>query len=114
MADRAQHCPFLNRADDRCSASFSLDHLDRAFDYCFGSYSVCPVYAELLAERQSRRESAAVNPGWSSHWSDDVENKTADSREATHAQATLVQLTLSRKLARRTPGDSRVLASSGL
>jgi hypothetical protein len=114
MADRAHHCPFLNRADDRCSSSFSLDHLDRAFDYCFGSYSVCPVYAELLAERQSRRENAAVNPGWSSHWSDEVEHQTADSREATHAQAPLVQLTLSRKLARRAPGDTRVLAASGI
>jgi len=55
MNDTGHHCPFLNRADSRCSRHFSLDHLGHAFDYCFGYYEGCSVYAELLAERRFRR-----------------------------------------------------------
>ncbi len=60
MSDRGHHCPFLNRADSRCSEHFNLDHLGHAFDYCFGYYDACAVYARLLAERQMRR---ATGPG---------------------------------------------------
>ena len=55
MPTCGEHCPFLNRADDRCSANFSLDHLQHAFHHCFGTYQACPVYYELLAERRERR-----------------------------------------------------------
>ncbi|MEZ0265954.1 MAG: hypothetical protein ACAI43_14585 [Phycisphaerae bacterium] len=57
MSDRGHHCPFLNRADSRCSDHFSLDQLDHAFDYCFGYYDACASYQQLLAERQARRSS---------------------------------------------------------
>jgi hypothetical protein len=57
---RGQHCPFLNRADDRCSTHFRLDHLDEAFDHCFDRYPECAVYQELLLERRVRRAEAAV------------------------------------------------------
>src|SRR5436190_17733564 len=60
MTDRGQHCPFLNRADDRCSTHFRLDRLDEAFDYCFDRYPACAVYQELLLERRVRRAEAAV------------------------------------------------------
>jgi hypothetical protein len=49
------HCPFLNRADRRCSDFFHLDRLEHAFAYCFGGYRACPVYADLLAERRAWR-----------------------------------------------------------
>jgi hypothetical protein len=55
MTDQGHHCPFLNRADARCSQHFSLDRLGHAFDYCFGYYEGCGVYLELLAERRVRR-----------------------------------------------------------
>jgi hypothetical protein len=55
MTDQGRHCPFLNRADARCSKHFSLDHLGHAFDYCFGYYEGCGVYLQLLAERRVRR-----------------------------------------------------------
>jgi hypothetical protein len=55
MTDHGRHCPFLNRADARCSKHFSLDHLGHAFDYCFGYYEGCGVYLQLLAERRVRR-----------------------------------------------------------
>ena len=105
MAARAHHCPFLNRDDDRCSENFSLDHLGDAFTRCFGSYSACPVYAELLAERQVRRSRAAsanqlANPGYWAQWVEDVEAQPAmGNRERSHAQEPLVQLTFRGRVA---------------
>jgi hypothetical protein len=56
MSDRGLQCPFINRADSRCSHNFTLDRLDQAFELCFNSYHACPVFVELLAERRIRRE----------------------------------------------------------
>ena len=61
MTDQ-KHCPFLNRADPRCSSNFSLDRLDHAFEYCFNQYQQCPVYLELLLERRVRQLSSAAHP----------------------------------------------------
>jgi hypothetical protein len=55
MSEPVAHCPFLNRSDSRCSESFKLDRLRHALQYCFDDYHACPVYAQLLAERQARR-----------------------------------------------------------
>ena len=55
MSESVAHCPFLNRSDCRCSQSFKLDHLGRALEFCFDRYKACPVYDELLMERQSKR-----------------------------------------------------------
>ena len=63
MSDHESHCPFLNRADTRCSNHFGLDRLDRAFDHCFGAYQSCPTYQEMMSERRDR---LAVNPGLTS------------------------------------------------
>ena len=66
MPDRARdagddhHCPFLNRADERCGPHFHLDKLGHAFAYCFGRYKTCPHYLELLVERRVRRLTAAA------------------------------------------------------
>ena len=60
MPDRANHCPFLNRSDHRCSGFFSIEQLRHAFEHCFDAYKSCGVYAELLAERQARRGQAAA------------------------------------------------------
>jgi hypothetical protein len=101
MNERAHHCPFLNRADDRCSTNFSLDRLDHAFGYCFGSYAQCAMYAELLNERQYRRSNAAQPVGAQadlSHcdrlgcWS----QWPAETREADHGHQPLIQLTIPR------------------
>jgi hypothetical protein len=52
----ADHCPFLNRHDGRCGQYLSLGGgLRHAYRHCFGSYQTCPVYFELLVERQTRR-----------------------------------------------------------
>src|SRR4051812_22495114 len=51
----AAHCPFLNRADFRCSENFSLERLGYAFHYCFDQYKACPNYIELLVERRVKR-----------------------------------------------------------
>ncbi|HTL28795.1 MAG TPA: hypothetical protein VL282_06240 [Tepidisphaeraceae bacterium] len=56
----AAHCPFLNRADSRCSENFNLDRLGHAFRYCFDKYKACPNYLELLVERRVRRATGAV------------------------------------------------------
>ena len=55
MSDREHHCPFLNRADHRCAAFFSIERLQHAFEHCFHAYKACEVYQELLVERQARR-----------------------------------------------------------
>ncbi|HXE52401.1 MAG TPA: hypothetical protein VN541_05265 [Tepidisphaeraceae bacterium] len=60
MHEEAHHCPFLNRADVRCSAFFSLDRLGYAFAHCFSGYQSCGVYAELLGERRTRRANAGA------------------------------------------------------
>jgi hypothetical protein len=57
MSDHESHCPFLNRADRRCSNHFSLDKLDQAFDHCFGKYQACGTYQEMLGERRWRQSS---------------------------------------------------------
>jgi hypothetical protein len=105
MSDRAQHCPFLNRTDDRCSTNFSLDRLDRAFEHCFGVYGACPVYLELLAERQLRRATGAGHdraalslnanerPGHGSRWQSDNQEAGHD---ATHGSP-YVQLTFAHR-----------------
>ena len=60
MSDHGQHCPFLNRSDDRCSTNFSLERLDNTYDYCFGQYATCPMYLEMLLERRIRRMQSGV------------------------------------------------------
>lgn len=53
----ARHqCPFVNRPDSRCSQRLNIDRLGHAFEFCFNSYSTCPVYLERLVERRVRRE----------------------------------------------------------
>jgi len=59
MSDTVSHCPFLNRSDSRCSEAFKLDHLRRALQFCFDQYQSCPVYGQLLTERQARRSNAS-------------------------------------------------------
>src|SRR4051812_41137503 len=58
-----KHCPFLNRADARCSDAFSIEKLDHAFEHCFGRYTSCTVYMELLIERRIRRAEASAAAG---------------------------------------------------
>ena len=55
MATGCDHCPFLNRADSRCSQNFHLDSLQHAFKHCFGQFKACPTYVELLVERRVKR-----------------------------------------------------------
>jgi hypothetical protein len=52
MDTRGRHCPFLNRSDPRCAEHLSLHGLGQAFDHCFGRYSQCAVYFELLVRRR--------------------------------------------------------------
>jgi hypothetical protein len=56
----AAHCPFLNRADRRCSENFNLDRLGFAFHYCFDKYKSCPNYLELLVERRVKQATGAM------------------------------------------------------
>ena len=56
MTEHEHNCPFLNRADERCSKYFHLDQLEHALGHCFDAFEACPVYAERLEERQIRRQ----------------------------------------------------------
>ena len=63
MTDRESHCPFLNRTDVRCGNHLSLTTIGSAFDHCFGCYSACPTYHEMLAERRDRQQQQGHRPG---------------------------------------------------
>ena len=67
MPTNGKHCPFLNRADPRCSDAFSIEKLDHAFEHCFGRYTACDVYMELLIERRVRRSEAAATTTTAQH-----------------------------------------------
>ncbi|HZL38550.1 MAG TPA: hypothetical protein VFC78_24795 [Tepidisphaeraceae bacterium] len=71
MSQREHHCPFLNRSDERCSRNFSLDQLNQAYDYCFGHYTACPIYLQLLVERRMRQLHESARPGHAEHWQAD-------------------------------------------
>ena len=136
MSDHPDHCPFLNRSDARCSAHFSLNHLDDAFDHCFDRYQSCTVYRELLKERRDRR-AAASHGGRLGFWArggfDDVSaNPTqypaADSigrgepasRDATSERAEVgrlprfTRLTIANRNPQPAPGRTVVSPASGL
>jgi hypothetical protein len=55
MSDRVHQCPFINRADSRCSQNMTLERLQYAFSHCFGTYHACPSFVELMADRKMRR-----------------------------------------------------------
>jgi hypothetical protein len=100
MPDQSHHCPFLNRADRRCADHFSLDHLDHAFEFCFDAYGDCPVYQELLLERQIKRVSAMVIPPESTAGMAAAGMSTARMKiGADHAKRKLVQIALPRRYA---------------
>jgi hypothetical protein len=52
MPKPMQSCPFLDGGDRRCSNCFQLEHLNRAFKFCFGRYKACPTYLQLQVERR--------------------------------------------------------------
>jgi hypothetical protein len=43
-------CPFVNKADRRCAAHWTLRNLSQAFTHCADRYAVCPVYRMLIQE----------------------------------------------------------------
>lgn len=101
MPDHNHHCPFLNRADARCSKHFSLDALGHAFDHCFGYYEGCGVYLELLVERRVRRARAAQH---------DLE--PAGATDVHYPHAPLVQLTIAgRRRHALDPAEARPYAA---
>ncbi|MEM8875669.1 MAG: hypothetical protein AAGD32_15595 [Planctomycetota bacterium] len=55
----ADHCPFVNRDDKRCSNAFRLNRLSFTYSHCFSDYATCPTYAQLLDERREARAKAA-------------------------------------------------------
>ncbi len=80
MSDHDHHCPFLNRSDERCAKNFSLERLHNTYDFCFGQYSACSVYLELLVERRLRRarEAAGMNERGANRWITEGEEASHD------------------------------------
>ena len=46
-------CPYVNRADHRCSTRFSLGKIDQTFSMCFGAFQGCPQYHRIHAEEHT-------------------------------------------------------------
>ena len=86
MSD-SRHCPFLNRADERCASHFSIDGLGHAYRYCFDRYKACPVYIQLLIERRVKRADAAAAEKSREH--------TSTEAPLAVASAPIVQVTIS-------------------
>ena len=97
MSTKGQHCPFLNRADPRCSEAFNIERLDHAFKYCFGRYTSCPVYVEMLIERRVKQ--SAVN---------EVMEEAED-----HARHRVIQVTVHRTSSGASAGAESVPALPG-
>jgi hypothetical protein len=99
------HCPFLNRTDERCSPHFQVDDLEHAFVFCFGRYKTCPHYLELLVERRVRRLTSGVlrmnHPGAGTHGSDDP-----DHRHRPQTRPVFVQLTVGSGSAGSSPASA--------
>jgi hypothetical protein len=102
MSSTGQHCPFLNRTDGRCAEHFSLDHLNHALMYCFGTYQSCPVYFQLLNERQVRRGASPPAPP-----------EIATNNGRAH-DATFVQVTVATRYAKRFSPSAGISAASGI
>jgi hypothetical protein len=100
MSSNARYCPFLNRADSRCGDAFSLDHLDCTFKYCFGRYTSCPVYAELLIERKARRSAAEQHPEAEQHG--DPQTSEIDEQHHNDDSDRVIQVTVHRGTVGRT------------
>ena len=116
MSNRVRHCAFLNRADDRCSGVFRLGRLSDAFDYCFGKYTACPVYRELLLERRARRAEAMAAGGsveGAYQDSDGSDHVAEHSRPPTRPPA-YVQVTVAHRYAKPTAATPHVPGSPGL
>ncbi len=47
----AETCPFIDHADPRCAAHFTLSHLSQTFGHCFGAYQRCPQYHRLFSRQ---------------------------------------------------------------
>lgn len=43
-------CPFVDKADVRCSAHLTFRNLFSAFEHCADRYNCCRVYGELMHE----------------------------------------------------------------
>lgn len=59
MSQPAEHCPFLNRQDERCARHLRLGRIGHMMLHCCGAYDECPTYVGLLIERQVKRGMAA-------------------------------------------------------
>ena len=96
MADSVEHCPFLNRSDERCSENFNIDHLQYAFRFCFGRYKACPAYTQLLVERMARRGETAER----------LRSLVTDVNHGNDAADRLVQVTVCARHAQHAAGAS--------
>ena len=95
------HCPFLNRSDHRCSEMFNLDHLQHAFKFCFDQFAACPMYAQMLAERQGRRAFVAARRAGEPALAG--AGAQGNHRDAGRRNNTLVQVTIGSAFAQRQP-----------
>lgn len=55
-----RECPFVNRADARCSEHLTMGGMGYAFEHCFSKYESCPLHAELMQERSGSLVAARV------------------------------------------------------
>ena len=42
-------CPYIDKADTRCSDHLTFRNVGHAFEYCAGKYCSCPVFRYLSA-----------------------------------------------------------------
>jgi hypothetical protein len=107
MSDREHHCPFLNRADHRCAAFFSIERLQHAFEHCFHAYKSCEVYQELLVERQARRGQIADGLRGSGSPGQFVWTTACPSRRESDVTTRFVQVRLPRVAAATVAGQNQ-------
>lgn len=55
-------CPHVDDNDSRCGNRFRLGRLEQAFDVCFGTYHVCPMYHQINQEQTGARGTSNAVP----------------------------------------------------
>lgn len=54
-------CPFIDKAEARCSDHLTLRNVSRAFAHCANRYTACPVYQKLFADKTNHERVAKIS-----------------------------------------------------
>ena len=54
------NCPYIDSNHTLCSRHLNMQHLDNAFEFCYGRYMLCPIYFQISHEQDTNLELAVA------------------------------------------------------